>query len=750
MDCLADILIPPLPKPYTYLLPEALSSQLSVGCRIDVPLGARKRASGYITAKYPATAEKLKLFADFKLKAVAASAEFYPVFLPSQLPFFSWIAEYYCQSLSSVIDTAVPPAASLRYDRFVTISNGDPSAAGGPLQKELIKELMSHPEAMPYQQLLKKYRGATQALKRLHSRGVVEITARPKQDSFKTVSAPAWAKRQVELNSAQSAAYEQIKRAVLEPKFETFLMHGVTGSGKTEIYIEAIQLARQQGKGSLVVVPEIALTPQLINRFAARVGGSIAVLHSGLGKRERWLAWQMLLEGRCHTAIGARSGIFAPIENLGLIIVDEEHDSSYKQSDSLRYNARDLAVVRGRLARCPVVLGSATPALESYYNAQRQKYRYLPLPLRHSSASQVKVDIVDLQERKPWEMKSRNVSPELHSALENALKNREQAFILYNRRGFASFLQCDTCQKVLECPNCSVTLTYHKKINLLRCHYCDYQCVPPDYCPDCNRNAPKGETGRQAPPGKFVHRGAGTERIYEELQKLFPEARLDRLDSDAAGSSIRLNAILERVRSGATDILVGTQMIAKGHDLPGVTLVGVIDCDVGLHLPDFRASERVFQLLTQASGRAGRSSAPGQVILQTRVPLHPSLLKTVEKDFAGYAAHELANRRLLNYPPFTRILRIVAGSPDPVAPLKVLQEFRARIAALTADRNLSLAVLGPAEAPLRKLRAHWRWHLLLKSKRASHLQAVLQTLKGIAVKPKSVRLAFDLDPQDLL
>ncbi|NLF25464.1 MAG: primosomal protein N', partial [Deltaproteobacteria bacterium] len=706
MDPLAEIVIPPLPGTYTYRLEAESSADIEVGYSVEVPFG-RRRAIGYVVARTTLTPERRKLLDGIDLKTVTFSEKCFAAFLPSQLPFFSWIADYYCQPLSIVIDTAVPSAASVQYERFVTLLEKDHQKNFGPVQAKLIKRLKLHKGSISYQELSKTSHGAAQALRRLHDSGLIDIHALPKKETPKNTPIPDWAKRKVALNTAQQEAYQRIKDAVMENRFETLLLHGVTGSGKTEVYIEAVQLAQRQGRGALIIVPEIALTPQLIDRFAARLGVPLAVLHSALSKRDRWLAWQTLLDGRCQIAIGARSGIFAPISNVGVIIVDEEHDSSYKQSDSLRYHARDLAVVRGKLSNCPVVLGSATPSLESFYNALRKKYHYLTLPLRHSSASQVKIKIVDLNQQKPWEMKSRNLSHELHEALEETLKSNEQAFILYNRRGFASYLQCDTCQKVLECPNCTVTLTFHKKENLLRCHYCDYQTVPFKHCPHCDDAshalpAPKENEGA-ALPGKLIHRGAGTEKVYEELYKLFPTARIDRLDSDVAANTAKLNAILEKVRNKETDILVGTQMIAKGHDLPGVTLVGVVDCDVGLHLPDFRAAERVFQLLTQASGRAGRSSAPGQVILQTRVPLHPSLLKTVEKDFPGFAKQELANRNLLHYPPFTRILRIIAGATDATTGLEVLRDLRARIADLIATHKLPIAILGPAQAPIQKL-----------------------------------------------
>ena len=734
-----NVAVPPLEPLFTYAVPETMEPP-AVGTGLTVPFGAR-RCFGYVVES-PAAAPTTTA----ALKSIEPAPQPPRCFAPWQLPFFRWIADYYGESLARTIETAVPRPVATKHERFVEFVRDDEQPLRGKLQQELLHELKCCGAPVDYALLVRRASGAQQALKALERKGLIRITTQAVRASH-AAAAPEWAKRDVALDAHQQAALETITAACTAGEFAPVLLHGVTGSGKTEVYIDAINKIRALGRGALVIVPEIALTPQLIDRFAARVGPEIAVLHSGLPPRERWDAWQALLEQRVSIAIGARSGVFAPIERLGLIVVDEEHDGSYKQADGLRYNARDVAVKLAQLHRCPVVLGSATPSLESYYNARTGKYRYLKLPQRHDSGSGTNITLVDMNRYKPRELISKNISPVLHTALQETIERGAQAFILYNRRGFAAYLQCDRCNAVLECPNCSVTLTLHRSDNSLKCHYCSYQSPVFAHCPKC-----RSAHGDQAPQeiGTLSERGAGTEKVFEELQELFPQTVLARLDRDAVSQPWKYREILEQVRRGQTQVLVGTQMIAKGHDLPGVTLVGIIDCDVGLHMPDFRAGERVFQLLTQAAGRAGRGAQQGQVVLQTRVPLHPSLVKTVAKDFEGFARLELSGRKELRYPPFTRMLRIVASAEDAREPALLLQSFRDKAAAFTAAEGLAVQILGPCAAPLQRLRGRWRWHLLCKAQSVSALAKVMRRLRAEKITSRKVRVGFDLDPQDLL
>jgi primosomal protein N' (replication factor Y) len=545
------------------------------------------------------------------------------------------------------------------------------------------------------------------------------------------------------LTEEQQRATAAIKEHLELSTYSSFLLHGVTGSGKTEVYLELIIEALKRKRSALVIVPEIALTPQLTDRFCARLKQPVAVLHSSLKPSDRWKHWSDLLAGRVSVAIGARSALFAPMKDLGIVIVDEEHDGSFKQSEGIRYNARDLALVRAKLASCPVVLGSATPSLETFHNASIGKHTTFVLSSRFFRSRAPHFEIVDLSQIKPWHMPSKNVSPTLLKGLQKTLAAGEQAFVLYNRRGFASYLQCNDCEAVIGCPHCSVTLTYHRKNNSLLCHFCGFSAVPPVVCSACGKR-----DGNDPEHPLFSQRGAGTERVFEELQKLLPEARLAKLDRDAVQSLQDYTTILSLVRERKVDILIGTQMIAKGHDLPDVTYVGVVDCDVGLHVPDFRASERAFQLLTQVAGRAGRRDKQGHIVFQTRVPTHSSLTMTASSDYGRFAREELALRKGLGYPPFQRLLRVIAAAEDKKHAEQLCSQIATRATQLSSEHRVT--ILGPTEAPLEKVKNLWRYHLLCKSNSISVLQHIMRQLKAITAEVKNARIVFDLEPQDML
>ena len=733
------VIIPPLREPFTYAVPEELSSKISTGCQVEVPVGKRT-ARGFVIP--PADEEKGP--ETFELREIISALSEGPCFNEEQFQFFSWIAEYYADSLGRVIDTAVPEYVPRKYAKHVSLISPSPASPGGKIQKEIFALLTRSGGSMDYGAILRRFKGASLPIRKLAEKGVVEITSSELKDHhLYTEEAPGWARRDIELNEEQKKALEAIIEAHKMRKFEAFLLYGVTGSGKSEVYIEAIQALQAAGHGALVIVPEIALTPQLIDRFRARLGNEIAVLHSAMSRRARWDSWRSLLEGRLRIAIGARSAIFAPVQNLGLIIVDEEHDASFKQGEGLRYHARDLAVLRGKLDSCPVVLGSATPSLESFFHTTQKKYFSLELLSRHSQSLLPTIEVVDLNGIKPWEMASKNISPRLHDALKETLREDSQAFILYNRRGFASYLQCERCGEVVECPNCSVTLTFHQRGNSILCHYCNFSTIPPQRCLKCPS---EGDTE----PGVLIQRGAGTEKVLEEVRLLFPDISVERLDRDAVEDLNQYRTILSKVRSGETKILVGTQMIAKGHDLPNVTLVGVVDTDVGLHFPDFRASERAFQLLTQASGRAGRGDKPGRVILQTRVPRHSALTMTVAHNFHGFADLELRNRKLLRYPPYTRLLRVVVSSQEKPLPPEILLKFKESLAHLRDEGHLEIIILGPAPAPIARIKTLWRWHMLVKSGSAAALNQCMKLLNNMKVNRRKARIVLDMDPQDML
>ncbi len=749
MNSFATVVIPPLNQHWTYQIPDELRPMAKVGMRVEVPLGKR-RAQGFIIDCL--SEEQLGKQNEFEIKPIVDLKTGFPCFFSRQLTFYRWIADYYGEPLSNVIDAAVPPLVPVRIKRFVRWIGADREVKG-TLQSAIRDLLSARTDEIEVGALNRQIRGASAALKRLEELKLISVREEELTDQHLVSGESAsWASTKIELNEAQQIATNQINQAIDARNAKPFLLHGITGSGKTEVYIESARHALARGSGVLIVVPEIALTPQLIERFRARLGNQIAILHSGLNKRTRWDSWRALIEGRNKIAIGARSAIFAPVDNLGLIIVDEEHDSSYKQSDGLRYNARDLAVVRGKLESCPVVLGSATPSLETFHYARENRYHYLSISDRHATAGGIEIEIVDLAQLKPWDMPSRHLSPQLHQALIDTVAAGEQAFILYNRRGFASYLQCEKCEFVCNCPNCSVTMTYHQANNSLLCHYCSFATVPSLYCPQCAQSGQASGNGDESPP-KLEQRGAGTERIFDELRELFPAVAIERLDRDSASDLATYKDILDRLRAKKIQILVGTQMLAKGHDLPDVTLVGVSDCDVGLHMPDFRASERIFQLLTQASGRAGRGTRPGRVILQTRVPKHQSLLMTVNQDYNGFAEYELLSRKAMIYPPFTRLLRIVASSIERERCLEVLNYIRQVLAnADSAERppHEQLRILGPVAAPSQKLKGVYRAHLMIKCASPSRLNAIMKLARKAAAQAKKMKVTFDMDPQEML
>jgi len=517
------------------------------------------------------------------------------------------------------------------------------------------------------------------------------------------------------------------------------LLFGVTGSGKTLVYLEYLRSVVASGRGAIVLVPEIVLTPQTVARLRGVFGGDVAVLHSGLSDGERYDAWRSLREGRRRVAIGARSAVFAPIPRLGAIVLDEEHDPSYKQGEAPRYQTREVAIRRAALTGATVILGSATPSLESWAAAQAGAYRLIELPERVGSRRLPPVEVVDLRAAPrvagshavPW-------SEALDSAVQGALERGEQAMVLLNRRGFSRFVQCPSCGRVWECPNCSITLTYHRSPAALRCHHCDHRERPPQTCPDCGSEVQR-------------YRGAGTQQVEEFLAGRFPAARIARMDLDSTGERWAHHRILERVEAGTVDVLVGTQMIAKGLDFPRVTVVGVVDADVALNLPDFRAAERTFDLLTQVAGRAGRGPLGGRVIVQTRAPGHHAIVHAAGHDVRGFVTAELVERRDPPYPPHVRLANAVLSGKDERAVARAAERVAAWLRALLAARpDVPATVLGPAPCPIERVRDRWRWHVLVKAADDGELTRLAGYLVARAPVTGGVRLVVDRDPASLL
>ena len=547
------------------------------------------------------------------------------------------------------------------------------------------------------------------------------------------------------LSPAQQTAVEALIGASVDPHPPTFLLHGVTGSGKTLVYIQLLrEIVERNGRGAIVLVPEISLTPQTVGRFRSWFGDRVAVLHSGLSDGERYDQWRQIRSGEKQVVVGARSALFAPLQDLGAIVVDEEHDGSYKQSETPRYHARDVAVVRSRLCGAVCVLGSATPSLESWRNALEGKFRILSLPERVGGRPMPPVEIVDLRTAWPaTEGRSAReggvLSPRLVVAVRRRLEKGEQAILLLNRRGYASFVQCQACGEVRVCPNCAVSLTFHRTRNRLLCHHCRHEEPRPRRCHAC------GDTD-------LFFRGLGTEQVEQSVTEAFPRARIARMDVDTTSGKWAHQEILERVERGEVDLLLGTQMIAKGLDFPRVTLVGVINADVGIHLPDFRASERAFQLLSQVAGRTGRGSLGGEVIIQTSLPGHYAIRSAVDHDMVGFARRELEERRNPRYPPHVRLVNIVVSSPDPQLAATGVEAAaawaRLEVQALTSPIP---ELVGPAPAPIERLHGRWRWHFFLRGGRVRDVTALLRGLLEDFRPPSGdLRIAVDRDPVALL
>jgi len=526
---------------------------------------------------------------------------------------------------------------------------------------------------------------------------------------------------------------------------EPFLLHGVTGSGKTLVYIEVLNHVLARGRGAIVLVPEISLTPQTVARFRARFGDQVAVLHSALSDGERFDAWKQLRSGRRRIAVGARSALFAPVSDLGVIVVDEEHDGSYKQSEAPRYQARDMAVLRCAQESALCVLGSATPSLESWYNMERAKFRLVSLPDRVGGGSLPPVRVIDLREaRKAGQEKGAPQSEAgvvlttpLVDSMRERLNRGEQTILLLNRRGYSSFVQCRECGDVEICPDCSISLTYHRARRRVVCHHCRHEQPEPKRCPRC------GSTD-------LSFRGLGTEQVERVVAETFPEARLARMDVDTTSGKWSHHEILGRVERGEVDILLGTQMIAKGLDFPRVTLVGVVNADVGMHLPDFRATERTFQLLSQVAGRAGRGTLGGDVLIQTALPEHYAIQAALAHDYVAFAGRELKERQDPRYPPFVRLVNVVVSSPNP-EDAAGNAEAAARWIRTQGVCRASVEVIGPAPSPIERLHARWRWHFLLRSASVRDIGAVAKRLQSdFRPRGADVRIAIDRDPNALL
>ena len=776
----------PLPvlSTFSYRLPEGTAAPAR-GVRVLVPFGAR-RVLGVVTGAGSADTGR-------ELKQVLQVIDETPVPPPALLDLASWVADHYLAPPGECFRLILPPAG-LRASRAVARLANDPGTGGDPVVEALrggplrvstlgsrlgrdpagtlvrlrqagvvtIEQALEMPgfrrvreailtgqEAMPrgagQAALLDRLRHAggrmavadlvrdrpslRGALRRLMEIGAVRFeetraTRTPIFPAPDPEPAPA-----PQPSADQERALGPMVEAVQGRRFEPFLLHGVTASGKTEVYFRAAERALELGRGCLILVPEIALTPLLIRAATARFGATVSVLHSGLSAGERHDQWWRIRTGGARVVVGARSAVFAPIEELGLIVVDEEHDAAYKQQESPRYHARDVAVVRARMEAAPVVLGSATPSVESHANAVKGKYRRLVLATRIGTRDLPRVEIVDRRAAVKAGDDPILTTP-LRQALADRLIRQEQSLLLLNRRGYATSLVCRECGQPSVCRNCSVSLAMHQQGRIARCHYCGYRVQAPERCPAC-----RGEYLRLT--------GHGTERVVEVVQAALPAARVERLDSDMASRRGAVSRVLTAFEEGRIDILVGTQMVAKGHDFPRVTLVGVVDADVGLGLPDFRAAERTFQILTQVAGRAGRGEVSGEVVLQSHLPDHYALVFACGQDYLSFFEREMEFRTTMGYPPNTALVNLILRTRDPRSGAEAAEGVASRLRQLAAGRY---RVLGPAFAPLARLRQEHRVQILLKGQRAAMRTAVREVLTERYGRQRWPGVAVDVDP----
>jgi primosomal protein N' (replication factor Y) len=742
----ARVIIPsPLGQPLIYAVPEDLRNRIAVGMRVLIPLGKRK-VTGVVL-------ELLQATSLLETRPIEALPDEVPVLDQTLLFLCQWVAQYYLATLGEVLATILPPQLRREIQRKVVLLPGG-FAPSDPLEREILHRLRQKERGINVKTLTRQIssRNIHSALERLRSRGVVAIheqipgRRRRHPDSFGELSAEPSAKPMAfALTAEQQTALAAIEERRRQRGFEVFLLHGVTGSGKTEVYLRAMERARQAGRQSLILIPEISLTPQLLDRVGARFPGRVGILHSALSGVERWSQWWRIARGGADVVIGARSAVFAPLPRLGLIIVDEEHDPSYKQEEGLRYNGRDVAVVRGKHLACPVILGSATPAVESYENCRQGRYRLLEMPRRVQSRPLPDIELVDLraQAKTSGGNKSgahRLISRDLADALRENYARSRQTLIFLNRRGFANFLQCRSCGHILRCAHCSVTLTLHFERKSLCCHHCNFRRPVIDVCPACGNRALAGV-------------GSGTEQIEQALRQLVPGARIARMDRDTTSKRGSHESLIRRWEKGEIDILLGTQMITKGHDVSGVTLVGALLADMSLNLPDFRAAERTFQLLSQVAGRSGRGDDPGRVVVQTFAPDHYTMRHLLHHDYANFFAEEIDFRRALNYPPFCRLVSLRIDGPkadDVEAKARALAHgLRAQLARNAKWRE-QIEVLGPAPAPIAKLRGRYRWQLLLKGKQSAALLELAGRARALWPRSRAGRLHVDVDPYSML
>ena len=726
-----------------YSLPDNLASRVGIGSRVRVPFRDKSALATVVAIPGQSEAKGIR-----PIEAIIGDA---PTLSEQLLELARWIGTYYCCPIETVMRSVLPQVirrAEVGWKKQLFVQPGrliDPTQMEklrrrAPRQAELLEAIAKLEAPIRATELLSRTSLDSQTLRALAKRGLAELREEavvrdPHGDEqFMATS-------NLVLNEEQTRALNEVARAFDAPgNARPILLYGVTGSGKTEIYLQAIRSALDAGRTAIVLVPEISLTPQTVERFKGRFAeaqDAVAVLHSHLSEGERHDEWHKIHCGRARIVIGARSAVFAPLKNLGLIVVDEEHETTYKQEEAPRYHARDVAVVRAKMEKCVVVLGSATPSLESYHNATVGKYQLITLTQRVDEKQMPLIRVVDLRQERRKEKKSAILSEKLSQAIADRLEKREQTILFLNRRGFSTSLLCSNCGEARDCPNCSVALTFHRQPSIagrLSCHLCGHTAAVPKKCPACGQDA-------------LIYHGFGTEKVESTVAQIFPKAAVRRMDADSMTRKEAYRETLRNFRTGKIDILVGTQMIAKGLHFPNVTLVGIINADLALHMPDFRAGERTFQLLTQVAGRAGRGETAGEVFVQTFTPFSPSIQFARHHDFAGYFQQELEFRERCDFPPFKHAILITVRSAH---------EGRAKLSAETLKRRLSEAlpeefILGDATpAPLEKLQGQFRFHILIRGEAIMRLSRLVRETLDKLPFPEDVTVSVDVDPYQLL
>ena len=736
-------------REFDYLVPAELESSVHEGTRVKVPFGPRE-VMGVVT-------KVLDESPHGNLREIIKTVGGQALVTPPILRLVRWIADYYCCAPEVAMKAVLPDAVRKEADGWRERLFVRALPVHGELPKLTKRQtdlwtIVEEWRELPLQELVRLAGTTSATIRKLEDKGLVSIAPQiSERDPYgKEHILPS---QPLELNAEQATALKSVIDAMerlAKPGDDgakpggnsVFLLHGVTGSGKTEVYLQAIAHALGQGQGAIVLVPEISLTPQTVERFKARFSHGpqqtlVAVLHSHLSAGERHDEWHKIRQGRARIVIGARSAVFAPVESLGLVIVDEEHEHSYKQEEAPRYNARDLAVVRGQLEGASVVLGSATPSMESYHNVQRGKYGLLSLTERVDNINMPLVRVIDMRSAGRKEKGISIFSPQLREAILQRLEKKEQVMLFLNRRGWSSSLQCPDCGFVAECPNCSVSLTYHRAAQQLMCHICGHVEAAPNKCP---------QEGCGNAAIRFA--GLGTEKVEAALAKSFPMAKVKRMDSDTLKRKEDYRRILGDFRTGKIDILLGTQMIAKGLHFPNVTLVGIIHADLSLHIPDFRAGERTFQLLTQVAGRAGRGDVEGEVFVQSFTPFHPSIQYARRHDFIGFYEQEIEFRQELRYPPISRValLTLRGRSEDRVK--FFADHLRKEMDELAGELG-DVVVAGPAPAPLLRAENFYRYQVMMRTPQMSALSRKLSAWQQTSQFPDDIRLVIDIDPMTL-